>query len=678
MRQSRRTSVIAAVAALALLSNGAEAFYLPGVNPQSFSQGDEVKLKVNKMTSQKTLLPVDYYRLPFCSPEGGPKMYNENLGEFLAGDRIESSPYRLSMKKEMYCEQVCISNLGRSEQKGISANKVVRAIRKNYHNNWIVDNLSAASKIEDDSTITTRYWQGFPVGFVATDTEKAYVHNHVNIEIQYHPVETVDAKFRIVRFTIEPFSVNHEFEPAEDDDDDDDVGHSDEDVAATKSPKVADITNPIRSCDPSLTEKIHTNYDMVYGNTRKPQLASGKVLFTYDVTWQENLELHWASRWDIYLSMDDAIPAKVHWLSIANSLVIVLVLSAMIAAILVRNLRRDYARYNRLATDEEKAEDLEEFGWKLVHADVFRPPTFSPLLLSVCCGTGAQLLCMATMTILFATLGFLSPSNRGSLLMAQLLIYVLMGIVAGYVTARFYKSFKGKSWQKATTISALGFPGISFVTFFVMNILALTQGSSDAVPFATMVVLLVLWFGISTPLVFFGAYFGYKCEPFDYPVNTSNIPRQIPDQPWFMGIPFTLLIGGILPFGASFVELYFILSSVWMDQYYYVFGFLLLVFLILLITCAEITVLFCYFQLCGENYHWWWRSFCTAGSTALYVFAYSFVYFKQLEVNNFATYMLYFGYMGLASLALFLMTGSFGVFCSLLFNKTIFSSIKID
>jgi len=637
-----------------------------------------VKLKVNKMTSQKTLLPVDYYRLPFCSPEGGPKMYNENLGEFLAGDRIESSPYRLSMKKEMYCEQVCISNLGRSEQKGISANKVVRAIRKNYHNNWIVDNLSAASKIEDDSTITTRYWQGFPVGFVATDTEKAYVHNHVNIEIQYHPVETVDAKFRIVRFTIEPFSVNHEFEPAEDDDDDDDVGHSDEDVAATKSPKVADITNPIRSCDPSLTEKIHTNYDMVYGNTRKPQLASGKVLFTYDVTWQENLELHWASRWDIYLSMDDAIPAKVHWLSIANSLVIVLVLSAMIAAILVRNLRRDYARYNRLATDEEKAEDLEEFGWKLVHADVFRPPTFSPLLLSVCCGTGAQLLCMATMTILFATLGFLSPSNRGSLLMAQLLIYVLMGIVAGYVTARFYKSFKGKSWQKATTISALGFPGISFVTFFVMNILALTQGSSDAVPFATMVVLLVLWFGISTPLVFFGAYFGYKCEPFDYPVNTSNIPRQIPDQPWFMGIPFTLLIGGILPFGASFVELYFILSSVWMDQYYYVFGFLLLVFLILLITCAEITVLFCYFQLCGENYHWWWRSFCTAGSTALYVFAYSFVYFKQLEVNNFATYMLYFGYMGLASLALFLMTGSFGVFCSLLFNKTIFSSIKID
>jgi transmembrane 9 superfamily protein 2/4 len=198
------------------------------------------------------------------------------------------------------------------------------------------------------------------------------------------------------------------------------------------------------------------------------------------------------------------------------------------------------------------------------------------------------------------------------------------------------------------------------------------------VPFTTIVVLLVLWFGISTPLVFFGAYFGYKQDAMKFPVNTSSIPRQIPDQPWFMGIPFTLAIGGIVPFGACFVELYFILASVWMDQYYYVFGFLLLVYFILIITCAEITVLFCYFQLCGENYHWWWRSFCTAGSTALYVFFYSIVYFKQLEANSFATYVLYFGYMGLVSLGLFMMTGFIGVVSSLAFNHTIFGSIKID
>lgn len=242
-----------------------------------------VKLKVNKMTSTKTLLPVDYYRLPFCAPKGGPKMDNENLGEFLAGDRIESSPYRLEMKKEMYCEHTCVTFLGRGEQKGVQPNKVVRAIRKNYHNNWIVDNLSSASKAEDDSTITTRYWQGFPIGYIdETDKSKpAYINNHVNIEIMFHEVETEKDKFRIVRFTVEPFSVAHQFEISGGDDDDDNV---DDDRTIT-------IKNPIASCDPDSDNKEHTTYEMISAK-HKPQVASGKVLFTYDVTWVENKELH--------------------------------------------------------------------------------------------------------------------------------------------------------------------------------------------------------------------------------------------------------------------------------------------------------------------------------------------------------------------------------------------------
>jgi transmembrane 9 superfamily member 2/4 len=79
----------------------------------------------------------------------------------------------------------------------------------------------------------------------------------------------------------------------------------------------------------------------------------------------------------------------------------------------------------------------------------------------------------------------------------------------------------------------------------------------------------------------------------------------------------TCLLGGILPFGACFVEMFFIMSSVWMDQYYYVFGFLLVVFVILAVTCAEITIVLCYFQLCAEDYHWWWRSFMTSGELVL-------------------------------------------------------------
>lgn len=84
----------------------------------------------------------------------------------------------------------------------------------------------------------------------------------------------------------------------------------------------------------------------------------------------------------------------------------------------------------------------------------------------------------------------------------------------------------------------------------------------------------------------------------------SHISQQIPDQPWFLWSCFTITVGGILPYGAVFIEMFFILQSLWMGNYYYVFGFLMLVFIILIITCADIAMVFCYFQLCAEDYNW--------------------------------------------------------------------------
>jgi len=669
--------ILVALAGVVLIgAHCAQAFYLPGVAPKSFRTGDEVELKVNAMTSIEDPYPLDYYRLPFCKPPGGIVKKNENLGEFLGGDLIESSPYRIQMKVDMYCEQVCSTNLGRGEtppqggskKKRVSQNKVVRTIRRHYHNNWIVDNLPAASKVEnyssegDQKPEDVTYWQGFPIGFVDPSTTLSYINNHVNIELQYHTVETETDKFRIVGFTVEPFSINHKYEKKMDLDEDED----------TQTSIVAEITNPIQSCK---GKTIHTDLNMA--STVNAQPATGQVLFTYDVIWSENKNLHWASRWDVYLRMNDAYPVRIHWLSIANSMVIVLVLSAMIAAILVRNLRRDVARYSSLPTDEERADDMEEFGWKLVHADVFRPPSY-PMLISVFCGTGMQILFMCIFTIIFACMGFLSPSNRGYLLITLLVLYVLMGIVAGYTTAHMYKTFKGKSWQKATTLTAFGFPGIAFTVFVILNLFTIAEKTGDAIPFHTMFTVMLLWFGISTPLVFFGAFIGYKKDAMEFPVNTSSIPRQIPEQPWFMGTYITLLVGGIMPFGSCFLELYFIMSSVWRHQYYYVFGVLFVVFAILLLTCAEIAILYNYFKLCGEDYQWWWMSYNTAGSTAVYVFGYSIIYFRSLEANSFASYVLYFGYMGLVCFMMFLMTGTVGLFSALHFNRTIFGSIKID
>jgi len=128
-----------------------------------------------------------------------------------------------------------------------------------------------------------------------------------------------------------------------------------------------------------------------------------------------------------------------------------------------------------------------------------------------------------------------------------------------------------------------------------------------------------------------------------------------------------------------FVELFFILSSLWLNQYYYVFGFLLLVWIILIITCAEITIVLCYFQLCSENYHWWWRSFLTSGSSAFYVYLYStYYYFTKVNALYFLTGVLYFTYMALISFGFFLLTGVVGYFSCFWFICKIYASIKVD
>ncbi len=51
-------------------------------------------------------------------------------------------------------------------------------------------------------------------------------------------------------------------------------------------------------------------------------------------------------------------------------------------------------------------------------------------------------LCRTLVTMVFATLGFLSPANRGGLMTAVLLLFVFMGCFAGYSSARLYKAFK--------------------------------------------------------------------------------------------------------------------------------------------------------------------------------------------------------------------------------------------
>ena len=52
-------------------------------------------------------------------------------------------------------------------------------------------------------------------------------------------------------------------------------------------------------------------------------------------------------------------------------------------------------------------------------------------------------------------------------------------------------------------------------------------------------------------------------QAIEQPVPTNQIPREIPDQNWLSHPIPSALMGGILPFGCVFIQLFFILNSIW-------------------------------------------------------------------------------------------------------------------
>lgn len=88
---------------------------------------------------------------------------------------------------------------------------------------------------------------------------------------------------------------------------------------------------------------------------------------------------------------------------------------------------------------------------------------------------------------------------------------------------------------------------------FIINFFLIGKSSSGAVPFGmirlkrrvfsfsgTMIALLLLWLGVDLPLVFLGFHFGYRKQPYSHPVRNNQIPRQVPEQPWYLRVIISL------------------------------------------------------------------------------------------------------------------------------------------
>ncbi|CAF1412822.1 unnamed protein product [Adineta ricciae] len=397
------------------------------------------------------------------------------------------------------------------------------------------------------------------------------------------------------------------------------------------------------------------------------------ISYTYSVKFVKNNDILWSNRWNYILK---SIPkSRIQWFSLISSLTVILFLSVCIAVTFKRVLHQEIPHFYQ-STDETCIK--KQMRWILVAGDVFRFPK-NTMLLSVLIGNGIQITMMLFITLCFAYLGFLSLEKRGSFMTCLIICYILMNTLSGYTSACLYKLFNGKQQKMNNIMTTLVCPGFIFIILFILNFVLSINNTSIVIPFITFLELFALWFFISIPLVFIGAYFGYKypIRMLENPTQTNQIQRQVPKKTLFtkplIGIP----IGGIFPFGCIIIQIYFLLSFIWIEQYYNSFSYLFVTYIILIITCSETTILLCYSHLCAEDYNWWWRSFFTSGFTAFYFFIYSICFFmnKLKFIDNISIFM-YFGYTLILTLILFLFTGTIGFLACFWFVRRIYSAMK--
>jgi transmembrane 9 superfamily protein 1 len=218
--------------------------------------------------------------------------------------------------------------------------------------------------------------------------------------------------------------------------------------------------------------------------TPGPETDSGvTVEYSYEVHWvfndldaQEALQqqLHKEMRFHTHKNLD------IHWLSIINAFVLMLLILSLLLLIIVRVVRSDLTKYLDISEEDLSAE--EEQGWKLLHADVFRSPQHR-MWLCAGVGTGLHLAAAAGLSIIGGMLGFYYTHNAMSFKASGIMCYTLTSVLGGYWSAWLYNQFGGEKWAWNIFVTVCTFSLPAFGTWAVCNTIAIAHNSTAAFPF---------------------------------------------------------------------------------------------------------------------------------------------------------------------------------------------------
>ena len=170
----------------------------------------------------------------------------------------------------------------------------------------------------------------------------------------------------------------------------------------------------------------------------KSDLADSQFEFTYSARWTPT-DIPFSQRSNLFQRISP-LETEIHWISILNSCVLVLLLTGFLAIILLRIIRSDYARY---LSSDESPDSENDYGWRLIHAWVFRFPPHINIFCALV-GLGAQCLCILFGLLLLSLVGLFFSSSGGSIFLAAIILYALTSGIGGYVAATFYTQMGGK------------------------------------------------------------------------------------------------------------------------------------------------------------------------------------------------------------------------------------------
>ncbi|CAL5354525.1 unnamed protein product [Camellia sinensis] len=256
------------------------------------------------------------------------------------------------------------------------------------------------------------------------------------------------------------------------------------------------------------------------------------VEFRYTVKWIEtNIPLK--KRMEKYTMPPHRL--MIHWFTLINSCLTVLIQLGCFVMFYVRVLKKDINKY---ANDEELLDNQEETGWKKIHGDVFRYPTYKALFAAVV-GSGTQLFILTVSIIMLGVVGVFHPYCRGTLLIALVVVYAITSGIAGYTSVSLYCQLEGTNWVRNLLLTGCLFSGPLFLTFFFLNTVAVTYRATAALPLGTILVLFSIWVLVASPLHLLGGIAAKNSKSeFQAPCHTTKCPREIRPQHWYNALTY--------------------------------------------------------------------------------------------------------------------------------------------